>query len=77
MTGHRSFDELRNRMSPERRALNDAATSALLQEPAEAQPAITLSDHDSQAFARAVTMPIPVNDRLRETVRRYRRRTES
>lgn len=32
MTGHRTFDDLRARMSPERRARNDAATKALLQE---------------------------------------------
>lgn len=77
MTGHRSFDDLRNRMPSERRARNDAATSALLDEPAEGQQTITLSDRDSQAFARALTMPAPVNDRLRETVRRYHRKAES
>jgi DNA-binding transcriptional regulator YiaG len=32
MTGHRSFDDLRSRMTPERRARNDAATKAMLQE---------------------------------------------
>ncbi|PPJ46409.1 transcriptional regulator [Rhizobium sp. KAs_5_22] len=32
MTGHRSFDELRNRMSPERRARNEQATTVLLRE---------------------------------------------
>lgn len=32
MTGHRSFDELRHRMSPERRARNEEATTVLLQE---------------------------------------------
>jgi DNA-binding transcriptional regulator YiaG len=32
MTGHRSFNDLRNRMSPERRAHNDEATKAMLQE---------------------------------------------
>ena len=32
MTGHRSFSDLRNRMSPERRARNDEATTAMLQE---------------------------------------------
>jgi len=77
MTGHRSFDELRNRMSPERRARNDAATGALLHEPAGGQPAIILSGSDSRTFVRALTTPVPVNDRLRETIRRYRRRTES
>jgi uncharacterized protein (DUF1778 family) len=75
MAGHRSFDELHNRMPPERRARNDAATSALVQEPAGGQQDITLSDRDSQAFVRAVTMPTPVNDRLRDTVRRYREAT--
>jgi hypothetical protein len=32
MNGHRTFDDLRARMSPERRARNDAAAKALLQE---------------------------------------------
>lgn len=32
MTGHRPFDNLRDQMSPERRARNDAATKAMLEE---------------------------------------------
>jgi hypothetical protein len=32
MTGHRSFNDLRNRMSPERRARSDEATTVMLQE---------------------------------------------
>jgi DNA-binding XRE family transcriptional regulator len=32
MTGHRPFNTLRDRMSPERRARNDAATKAMLEE---------------------------------------------
>lgn len=31
-----------------------------------------LSEHDSKAFVEALLDPAPVNDRLRETVRRYR-----
>ncbi|CZT37774.1 hypothetical protein GA0004734_00046750 [Rhizobium sp. 9140] len=31
MTGHRSFNDLRNRMSPERRARNNEATKAMLE----------------------------------------------
>ncbi len=32
MSGHRSFDQLRQRMSPERRARNAAATEEMLAE---------------------------------------------
>lgn len=32
MTGHRPFDTLRDRMSPERRARNAAATTAMLED---------------------------------------------
>ena len=33
---------------------------------------IDLSRHDSEAFAEAFLKPRPVNERLRETIRRYR-----
>ena len=36
---------------------------------------IDLSVRDSQAFVNALIKPQPVNDRLRDTVRRYRRAT--
>jgi uncharacterized protein (DUF1778 family) len=36
---------------------------------------LALSVRDSQAFIDALTEPQPVNDRLRETVRRYREKT--
>lgn len=36
---------------------------------------LDLSVRDSQAFVEALINPQPVNDRLRETVRRYRRAT--
>ena len=36
---------------------------------------LDLSVRDSQAFVEALLNPQPVNDRLRETVRRYRRAT--
>ena len=36
---------------------------------------LDLSVRDSQAFVEALINPKPVNDRLRETVRRYRRAT--
>jgi len=36
---------------------------------------LDLSVRDSQAFVEALLAPRPVNDRLRETVRRYRRLT--
>jgi uncharacterized protein (DUF1778 family) len=40
----------------------------------EHQP-IELSVRDSQAFVEALLKPLPVNDRLRDTVRHYRRVT--
>jgi uncharacterized protein (DUF1778 family) len=36
---------------------------------------MTLSIKDSHAFVAALTKPMPVNTRLRETIRRYRRAT--
>jgi uncharacterized protein (DUF1778 family) len=36
---------------------------------------LNLSLRDSQEFAQALTKPQPVNDRLRDTVRQYRRKT--
>jgi uncharacterized protein (DUF1778 family) len=36
---------------------------------------LDLSVRDSQAFVEALINPSPVNDRLRETVRRYRQAT--
>jgi uncharacterized protein (DUF1778 family) len=36
---------------------------------------LDLSVRDSQAFVEALLNPKPVNDRLRETIRRYRRAT--
>jgi len=36
---------------------------------------IDLSIRDSEAFVEALLNPCPVNDRLRDTVRRYRRLT--
>jgi hypothetical protein len=47
MTGHRSFDDLRHRMSPERRVRNDAATKALLQEPASKRADLSAQEADS------------------------------
>ncbi|WP_372056207.1 hypothetical protein P7L74_11085 [Tistrella mobilis] len=34
-----------------------------------------LSLRDGEAFVRALTEPQPVNDRLMDTIRRYRQRT--
>ena len=36
---------------------------------------ITLSIRDAEAFVEALVNPKPVNDRLRETIERYRRAT--
>jgi uncharacterized protein (DUF1778 family) len=41
----------------------------------EAHQRLDLSVRDSQAFVEALLNPKPVNDRLRETVRRYRETT--
>lgn len=37
---------------------------------------IDLSVKDAEAFVEALLNPKPVNDRLRETIRRYRRATD-
>jgi uncharacterized protein (DUF1778 family) len=49
-------------------SMQDAAHRAI-----EARQRIELSVHDSQAFTEAVDNPQPVNNRLRDTVRLYRR----
>ena len=41
----------------------------------EEHPCLDLSLSDSQAFVEALMNPAPVNNRLRDTVRRYRERT--
>jgi uncharacterized protein (DUF1778 family) len=41
----------------------------------EAHNQLALSVRDSEAFVEALLNPKPVNDRLAETVRRYRERT--
>jgi uncharacterized protein (DUF1778 family) len=50
-------------------SVQDAARRAI-----EEHQWLELSMRDSQAFVRALTAPEPVNDRLRDTVRRYRKR---
>ncbi len=51
-------------------SVQDAACRAI-----EQHQRIELSVRDSQAFVEALLKPRPVNDRLRETVRRYRQAT--
>ncbi|MGE0340011.1 MAG: DUF1778 domain-containing protein [Xanthobacteraceae bacterium] len=51
-------------------SLQDAARRAI-----EEHQRLDLSIRDSQAFVQALINPKPVNDRLRETVRRYRETT--
>ena len=51
-------------------SLQDAARRAI-----EAHQQLELSVRDSQAFVDALLNPKPVNDRLRETVDRYREAT--
>lgn len=51
-------------------SLQDAARRAI-----EEHQHLTLSLRDSQAFVQALVEPERVNDRLRDTVRRYRERT--
>ncbi|MBN8925590.1 MAG: DUF1778 domain-containing protein [Rhodospirillales bacterium] len=53
-----------------RSSLQDAARRTI-----EEHQRLTLSVRDSQAFVEALVNPQPVNDRLRETVRRYRQAT--
>ena len=50
-------------------SVQDAARRAI-----EEHSQLALSLHDSEAFVDALLNPKPVNDRLRETVRRYRQR---
>ena len=51
-------------------AVQDAARRAI-----EDHHQLELSVRDSQAFVDALLNPQPVNDRLRDTVRRYREKT--
>jgi uncharacterized protein (DUF1778 family) len=51
-------------------SVQDAARRAI-----EEHSQLALSLRDSKAFVDALLNPKPVNDRLRETVRRYRERT--
>jgi uncharacterized protein (DUF1778 family) len=51
-------------------SVQDAARRAI-----EDHQRLDLSLRDSQAFVEAMTHPQPVNARLRDTVRRYRRMT--
>ena len=51
-------------------SLQDAARRAI-----EEHQRLELSVRDSEAFVEALLNPKPVNDRLRETVRRYREAT--
>ena len=53
-------------------SLQDAAQRAIAD-----HRQMTLSLRDSRAFVAALTKPKPVNARLRETVRRYRKATGS
>jgi uncharacterized protein (DUF1778 family) len=51
-------------------SVQDAARRAI-----EEHQRVYLSVQDSRAFVEAMLNPKPVNDRLRETVRRYRKAT--
>ena len=51
-------------------SVQDAARRAITE-----HQQLNLSIQDSQAFVEALLNPKPVNDRLRETVRRYREAT--
>ena len=50
-------------------SVQDAARRAI-----EEHKVLELSLRDSHAFAQALIEPAPVNDRLRDTIRRYRQR---
>jgi uncharacterized protein (DUF1778 family) len=51
-------------------SVQDAARRAI-----EEHQILDLSLRDSQAFVEALLEPVPVNNRLRDTIRRYRQRT--
>jgi len=51
-------------------SLQDAARRAI-----EEHQHLELSVRDSQAFVQALVEPQPINERLRDTIRRYRERT--
>lgn len=51
-------------------SVQDAARRAI-----EEHNQLVLSVHDSEAFVDALLNPGPINDRLRDTVRRYREKT--
>ena len=51
-------------------SVQDAARRAI-----EAHGRLALSVRDTQAFVEALLDPLPVNERLRDTVRLYRRET--
>jgi uncharacterized protein (DUF1778 family) len=53
-------------------SVQDAARRAI-----EDHQRLDLSVRDSQAFVEALLNPQPVNDRLRDTVRRYREATDA
>ena len=53
-------------------SVQDAARRAI-----EDHQRLDLSVRDSQAFVEALLNPQPVNDRLRDTVRRYREETST
>lgn len=65
MTGHRPFDTLRNRMSPERRRRNEAATKAMLEEMAlrELRQAREMTQQD---VARALNVNQPAVAKLEQ-----------
>jgi uncharacterized protein (DUF1778 family) len=50
-------------------SVQDAARRAI-----EEHQILNLSLQDSQVFVQALIEPTPVNDRLRDTIRRYRQR---
>jgi uncharacterized protein (DUF1778 family) len=51
-------------------SVQDAARRAI-----EEHRQLTLSVRDGEAFVEALLNPVPVNDRLHDTIRRYRERT--
>lgn len=89
-SGRRRADRLEARVTVEQKILIERAAAlqgrsvtdfvlASVQDAArrtiEEHTQLALSVRDSEAFADAVLNPTPVNERLQETVRRYRERT--
>ncbi len=60
---------------PEKTAKHDEPAPPSVAPTSKPDGGIKLSARDTQAFVQAILEPVPVNQRLRETVQRYREAT--